>query len=491
MAAGAGSSFALWEALRDRTAGLGVYAAVSEPAAETTFSALWKDADRLASLFSHAGAAEGAVVGLAMMNSARFVSAFLALCRLDASIALVSPQYGRAELEPIVTRLNPAFLIAEDSLAKRLVESVPIARVERLDGLALLFPRDAGPGLRPPAALLKFSSGSTAEPKGIALEAGNVLAEAENVTATLGLGPGDRVLAGVPLAHSYGFDLGVLQTLYAGTTLVLEDAFVPRRTAATLARGGIAAFLGVPTQYRILLATRMSALPDLSRMRWLLSCTAPIGPETITAFHERFRGLVCQHYGSSETGAVTTHVPSEVIRRPRSVGRAMPGVHVRIAREDGTDAAAREEGEVVVAGAAVASGYALGAGAGASSLREGAFRTGDIGALDDDDFLVLHGRRDTMINVGGLKVAPAEVVFALERHPAVREAAVVGVPDAEGAGVLHAVVVPSRPVSESELLTLCRSLLAEHKVPRLIELREELPRTASGKVRLTAEDLTA
>ena len=485
----AGSSFALWETFRDRTAGLGAHAAVSEPATETTFSALWEDADRLASVFGVAGAAEGAVVGLALPNSARFVAAFLALCRLDATTALVSPQYGRAELEPIGTRLRPSCLITEDRLAKRLLEGFPNARIERFDGLALLYPRDTGPSPGPPAALLKFSSGSTAEPKGIALDAANILAEAENVTSTLGLRSGDSVLAGVPLTHSYGFDLGVLQTLYAGTTLVLEDAFVPRRTAATLADRGIAAFLGVPAQYRILLATRMSAVPDLSRVRWLLSCTAPLGPEPIAAFHERFHGLICQHYGSSETGAVTTHVPSEVLRKLRSVGRAMPGVRLRIAREDGTDAAVGEEGGVVVAGAAVARRYVLGAGAGASPFREGACWTGDVGALDGDGFLVVHGRRGTMINVGGLKVSPAEVVAALERHPAVREAAAVGVSGAGGEEVLHAAVVPAGPVSESELLALCRSLLSEHKVPRRIEFRQELPKTASGKVRLVAEDI--
>jgi long-chain acyl-CoA synthetase len=325
-------------------------------------------------------------------------------------------------------------------------------------------------------ALLKFSSGSTAEPKGIALTAGNVLAEAETVTATLGVAPGDTVLAGVPLFHSYGFDLGVLPTLVAGSTLVLEDAFVPRRTLASLA--GATAFLGVPAQYRAFLDTRLDSPPDLAGVRWLLSCTAPLAPETVIAFAERFRAPICQHYGSSETGAVTTHVPDEVLARPASVGRVMGGVELAL-----------DDGEVVVRSDAVARRYVLGAPPAPSPLGEGTFRTGDLGSLDSDGFLTLHGRRDALINVGGLKVSPAEVAATLERHPAVREAAVLGVPDGRGEEVVFAAVALGGPVDETELLTFCRSSLAEYKVPRRIEIRDELPRTAAGKVRLRLEDL--
>ena len=487
--AGAGSSFSLWQAFAERTADLRTVAAVAEPGNETTFAALWEDADGLASLISRAGVADGALVVLALPNSVRLVSAFLALCRLNATIALASPLYGPSELEPIVGRLRPVCLITEELMAGRLGEALPLARVERVGMLRLLFPHEVEPTSTLTAALLKFSSGSTAEPKGIALEATNVLAEAESVAATFGLAPGERVLAGVPLSHSYGFDLGVLQTLYAGTTLVLEEAFAPRRTATTLADASIAAFLGVPAQYKTLLATRMSSVPDLSRVRWLLSCTAPLGSEQVTAFHERFRGLICQHYGSSETGAVTTHVPSEVLRRPDSVGRAGPGVRLRIVREDGTEAGAGEEGEVTVSGRAVAGDYVLGGRPGAPLLRAGAFWTGDVGVVDSDGFLTVRGRVDDLVNVGGLKVSPAEVVAVLERHPAVREAAAVGVRGMGDEVVLHAAVVIAEPVSESELLELCRSFLAEYKVPRHIEFREDLPTTASGKVRLRATDL--
>jgi long-chain acyl-CoA synthetase len=478
-------SAALWEAFRARTGDLGGRPAVSSSTGELTFEELWKEAERLGLLFAGAGVPESAVVGLALPNSPRFLAALLALWRLDATVALLSPQYGPGELSAIVGGVGPACVVAQGASASAVAEAVPIVRSSAADDLDLLFP---SAGSSPPsAALLKFSSGSTAEPKGIALSADNVLAEVENVTRTLGLGEGDRVLAGVPLFHSYGFDLGVLPTLSAGSTLVLEDVFVPRRMLGalsasnnlSLARGGKvpAAFLGVPAQYRAFLAARTEPL-DLSRIRWLLSCTAPLDAEVVTAFHERFGAPICQHYGSSETGAVTNHVPSEVLRRPASVGRPMAGVDVTIV-----------DGEVVVESDAVAAGYVLGAPPGPSPFRAGAFWTGDLGTMDADGFLTVHGRRDALINVGGLKVSPAEVAATLERHPAVREAAVIGFPDGQGDEVPYAVVALSASADESELLAFCSGTLAEYKLPRRIEIRDALPRTAAGKVRLTAEDL--
>ena len=458
--------------MRSRTGSLGDLAAVQAPAGGLTFGELWHGADRLASMFRSAGVGEGHVTGLLLGNSPAFLTAFLALCRLDATVALLSPQYRRAELAAIANGVRLSSIVTDSP-----VDGLEVSRAENTEGLDVLVLA----GEREPAAgeaLLKFSSGSTAEPKGIALTADSVIAEAEAVTATLGLARGDGVLAAVPLFHSYGFDLGVLPTLTAGTTLLLEDAFVPRLTLTALADRPVEAFLGVPAQYRAFLDARLASPPDLSRVRWLLSCTAPLAPETIVAFHERFGAPVCQHYGSSETGAVTNHVPSEVLTRPASVGRAVSGVRIDL-----------DDGEVVVTSSAVARRYVLGAPPPPLPLGDGVFRTGDLGEIDSEGFLTLLGRKDALINVGGLKVSPAEVAATLERHPAVLEAAVLGVPDGRGDEVVYGVVALSGSSDETELLAFCRAALAEYKVPRRIEIRAALPRTASGKVRVTVEDL--
>jgi long-chain acyl-CoA synthetase len=488
----AGSSSQLWEAFESRTGSLGEQVAVQAPGVELRFGELWKEADQLATRFREEGVPEGGVTGLVLGNSPLFPAAFLALCRLDATVALLPPQYGRSELKAIADGIGLSSIVADMDAGSRIAAAIPIARASVADGLRVLVPASTnGAGAtKGDEALLKFSSGSTAEPKGIALTADNVLAEAENVTSTLGFGPGDRILSGVPLFHSYGFDLGVLPTLYSGATLLLEDSpFVPRRTMRRLAYR-VAAFLGVPAQYRAFLTGRIDKTPDLSGVRWLLSCTAPLAPETVTDFLGRFGAPICQHYGSSETGAVTTQLPSEVSARPASVGKPMSGVAVSVV-EDGEPVPPGSEGEVVVESGAVARRYVLGAPAGPSPLGEGVFQTGDIGRMDSDGFLTLLGRRDAMINVGGLKVSPAEVSATLERHPAVSEAAVLGFPDGRDEEVVYAVVALSGPAEEDELLAFCRGALAEHKVPRRIEIRDALPRTATGKVRLAVDDLHA
>jgi long-chain acyl-CoA synthetase len=480
----------LWEAFHARTGRLGHRVAVSAADAELTFGALWSQADRLSSQLRAAGVGEGAVVGLALPNTSRFVVAFLALCRVNATVALVSPQYGPVELRSVIAGTGAECLVTEPGFAAKVADAVPVSRSINADGLIFLLPAlHGGTPALVDTALLKFSSGSTAEPKGIALSAESVLAEARNVTAAFGLGPEARVLAGVPVVHSYGFDLGVLQTVYAGTTLLLQDTFVPRRSIAALASGELEMFLGVPAQYRLFLSTLLAAVPNLAATPWLLSCTAPLGQAIIRQFHARFGTAICQHYGSSETGAVTTQLPAEALSRPASVGRPMPGVHVTVRAPDGRHRPAGAEGEVVVSSAAVGRGYVLGAPSGPSPFREGAFWTGDVGWLDEAGFLTVLGRSDSMINVGGLKVSPTEVAAVLESHPAVREAAVIGVPDGRGEQVAYAVVTLREPSDEQALLALCRSSLAEHKVPRRIEIRDSLPRTASGKVRIRLEDL--
>ena len=479
----------LWAEFRARTGELRDRVAVTGPRGELTFAELWTAADAMAVALRSAGVPEGARVGLALPSSPRFVTAFLALCRLDACIVLIPAQYRSAELDAVARGLALSVVVSDADLAPGIADVLPGARTSSVDGLEVVAASAGDEPTPEPAALLKLSSGSTAQPKCIVLTADNVLAEAENVTATLELGPGDRVAAGVPLSHSYGFDLGVLPALHAGCTLEVDDVFVPRRTLAALAEGAPTAYLGVPAGYRALLGAHVPDPPDLSGVRWLLSCTAPLPAHVVTAFAERFGAPICQHYGTSETGAATNHVPSAVLERPDSVGRPMQGVHVSVVSTDGAELPPGDEGEVVVRSDAVAHGYALGAPVGPSPFRSEGFWTGDLGRLDEEGFLTVLGRRDAVINVGGFKVSPEEVAATLERHPAVREAAVLGIETGTGERAVCAAVELESPVEEAELIAFCGRALAEYKVPRRVAVLDALPRTGSGKVRLRPEDL--
>jgi long-chain acyl-CoA synthetase len=495
----------LSNAFHERAREHGDLKAVSTPQGEMSFGVLQRAAENLAQLFAARGITEGSLVALAVPNSLAFAPAVLALFRLSATTVLLSTRYRENELLCVANGARPLVFVTTEAFVRTLQKSITERRIEPLSlpetgDLALLFPRpeDAAtaPGsgtpawpAKPGAALIKMTSGSTGTPKGVALTAANLWAEAQNVISTLAIAPGERIHAPVPLVHSYGFDLGLLPMLYGGATLVLRDAFVPRRTLDELNRREVALFLGVPSMYRVLLETRTATRPDLTHVRYLLSCTAPLPAKLITAFHETFQVPICQHYGSSETGAATNHLPSQALARPSSVGLPMKNVRVIIADESGLEVNAGETGEVIVQSGVVAAGYVSGEPPGEPRFAGDTFRTGDIGLIDEAGFLYLHGRKDDMINVGGMKVSPQEVIQALEAFPSVREAAVIGIKDAAGEEVVYAAVTLKGPATESELVAFCQSRLSSYKVPRRIDIREEMPRGPSGKVSLTQLDL--
>ena len=439
---------------------------------------LRRAAGALATALAAAGLREGDVVGLALDQARALAPALVAAWEIGATVVLVPPALGAAELGAVANGLAPALLVTSATDAARTAIGVggtaTALAADGLPPLGLIARTATAPAADlAGAALVKLSSGSTGAPKAIALTHANIEAEAANVAAALGLGPGDRVVAPVSLTHSYGFDLGLLAVLASGAVVEQRPFLSPRRALADMA--GSTVYLGVPAVYRAVAEAPASAPPDLSGARYLLSCTAPLSPALITTFATRFGAAICQHYGSSETGAVANHVPDQVLERPESVGRAIRGVALHVAGDTG---------ELVVEGPAVAARYVLGGPCNASPLVSGSFRTGDLAEIDADGYIRILGRRDAVINVGGLKVSPQEVCEALERHPAVREAAVVGVPDGRGDELVTAAVVLAHAVPDAELIAHCSGELAEHKVPRRIMICDALPVGPTGKVRL-------
>ena len=446
-------------------------------------AALRRAARAFATALTAAGVGDGGVVGLALGSARALVPALAAAWEIGATVVLVPPGLGGAELAAVAHGLAPRLIVAEAAHAARIAGATggtPAAlQIDREPSLALVA-RDGEErsAALAGAALVKLSSGSTGAPKAVVLTHANVAAESAGIVAALGLRPGDRVTSPVPLTHSYGFDLGVLAVLASGAVLEQRPALSPRRALADMAAATV--YLGVPAIYRVAADAPVSAPPELSGARYLLSCTAPLPADLIRRFAARFGAPICQHYGSSETGAVANHSPERVLEHPDSVGRAIAGVAVHV--DEST-------GELVVRGPAVAAGYALGAPAGPSPLSGGMFRTGDLAEIDGEGFVRIRGRRDSVINVGGLKVSPQEVAEALERHPAVREAAVIGMPDGRGDDIVAAAVVLERRVANADLIAHCGGELAEYKVPRRIVVLDELPVGPTGKVRLSAEDL--
>jgi acyl-CoA synthetase (AMP-forming)/AMP-acid ligase II len=364
----------------------------------------------------------------------------------------------------------PAFLAAGDG--------VPDAEIDRrIEGLE---PGDVSDIL--------FTSGTTGHPKGAMVShAGNLRVNAA-WSDMVGLRPGDRYLVVNPFFHSFGYRAGLLACLIRRATMVPLAVFDAEAALRLVERERITVFPGAPTVYTTLLEHPRRPEYDLSSVR-LAVTGATVVPVPLL---ERMRSElgfteVITAYGLTECCGTATVCPPDTDphRLSTSCGRAIPGTEVAIVDPEGRRLPPGEPGEIVIRGYNVMVGYFEDPDATAAAIdADGWLHTGDIGWMDAEGFLRVTDRLKDMYVVGGFNVYPAEVERLLARHPAVAEAAVVGVPDERMGEVGHAHVRlrPGSTTTVDELVAFCREAMANFKVPRRITFVDELPRTASGKV---------
>lgn len=337
--------------------------------------------------------------------------------------------------------------------------TVPPAERQRLEGIA------AGLSFASPHVLLP-SSGTTSLPKLVCRSRDGLEGMAEGLAEAIGLEPGDRVLAAVPLAHSYGLEHGLLIPLSAGcTTLLCDGLDLPSVAAAW--RAGPTTFPAVPSMLELLLRSELDKNDSLRRV---YTAGAPLPAGVGTAFEHTYGVAVGQVYGMTEIGSVTYRDPSRDAMD--TVGRPTRGVAMK------TDA----DGDLLVRSPSMLTRYADDV---TPTDADGFFRTGDLAELTPANELRLLGRTKLLIDVGGAKVNPLEVEAALNDHPAVAACVVLPLALSETIRKLRAVVVAKEsaaPPSASELREFVRTRLARHKVPRLIEFRDALPLTPAGKI---------
>ncbi len=317
------------------------------------------------------------------------------------------------------------------------------------------------------SGIVLATSGSTATPNLVRRSARSLDAVARNVAEVCGMTPNDRVLATVPLAHSYGLEHGLLGPIWGGATVLLCPGLDQRSLAAHLERRPTI-IPAIPAMIELLprLGPSAGAVREAHRV---YSAGAPLPPGARDRFRAAFDQNVGQVYGMTEIGSVTFNDPRGAASDPDSVGLPMNGVSIRVL--DG--------GEVAVRSTCMFDGYADAA----VELVDGHLPTGDLGRVDEAGRLFITGRRRLLIEAGGRKVNPLEIEAALCDHPDVAQCVVVPVRQSETSTRLRAVIVPrgERPAA-GELRQFVRARLAGWKVPRLVEFRDALPTTASGKI---------
>ncbi|MDZ7779220.1 MAG: AMP-binding protein [Gemmatimonadota bacterium] len=335
---------------------------------------------------------------------------------------------------------------------------------------------------------LVYTSGTMGKPKGVELSHENLLSAAAGTAEGLGLAREDKVLGVSALFHVFGLGPGLLSTLLAGASLVLQEDGDPGATLDDVERFAATVHYGIPTLFVAEIEEQRLRPRDLSSLRLALMAGAPVGDELVDALEETFGVTVLTAYTMTEAAStVTMTVPGDPEDKRRfTVGKALAGTEVRILGPDEGDLPVESVGEIRIKGPGVMRGYYRQPRETATVYDdEGYLLSGDLGILDEDGYLHLVGRSKDVIIRSSFNVYPREVEARIESHPAVREVAVLGVADSLLGEAICACIVPVEGaiVSEPEILDWCRETLAEARVPDFVQFWDELPRTDTGKLR--------
>jgi acyl-CoA synthetase (AMP-forming)/AMP-acid ligase II len=493
----------------------GGHLAVADGEVRVTYRGLHDQARRFGAALVGAGIEPGDRVAIWAPNCAEWVVALLGLLQAGTTLVPINTRFKGAEAAELLARSGARGLVTVtdflgtdylDMLATTgtelpKLETVVVARgaappsatgwdafVARADADALeeLDRRAAAVRRDDPSDIL-FTSGTTGTPKGVVMTHGRTLGVATDWVAMTGLCADDRYLMVNPYFHMFGLKAGILACVASGAAMFPEPVFDPDRAMARVAAEGITVFPGAPTLYQSLLDHPDRAEHDLSTLRVAVTGAADIPVELIRRIDAELPfSTIITGYGLTEAGTVSATSPTDGPDTiATTVGRPRPGYEVRIADADQRDVAAGEPGEVLVRSATVMAEYLDDPGATSDALTpDGWLRTGDLGVVDEGGCLRIVGRSKDMFIVGGFNAYPAEIENALLRHPDVQQAAVIGIPD-ERLGEVGMAFVVSRSGDRAvgpEILAWCRDEMANYKVPRAIEVVDELPVNATGKV---------
>ncbi|WP_405402504.1 class I adenylate-forming enzyme family protein [Streptomyces sp. NBC_01104] len=481
--------------------------------------------DSVAGHLAARGLERGDRVAIMLQNSPHFVLALLGAWKAGATVVPLNPMYKSAEVGHVLKDAEVTALICSDRAWEAYLRdtaaaapSVRIAvtaceldlqtkndeRVLNFDRLPAADDADdlvtvARQGLPAPAgreltatdvALISYTSGTSGTPKGALNSHGNIMVNAERQRTGHPIAEGAAYFALAPLFHITGMVCQLAACLTNAGTLVLAYRFHPGVVLDAFAEHRPAYTVGPSTAFMALAATPGVTPGHFASFQVISSGGAPLPPALVEKFRSGLGPYIRNGYGLTECTAPCASVPPEreapvdPVSGTLSVGVPGPDTVVRIIDENGADVPFGEQGEIAVRGPQVVSGYWRLPEATAVAFPDGELRTGDIGFMDREGWLYVVDRKKDMINASGFKVWPREVEDVLYTHPAVREAAVVGVPDAYRGETVRAYVSlrPGASVEPDELGAYCKERLAAYKYPREVEILAELPKTASGKI---------
>ena len=481
--------------------------------------------DALAAALQDRGVGAGDRVGIHLQNIPQYALAMLALWKIGAAAVVLNPMYFGRELRLPVEDSGAVGVIVTDRDVPAIREAVAgtavgwilstserdlqtrddprvyqdteraapsadgdlVEEITRFEGRA---PTPAGI-VPDDLALLTYTSGTTGPPKGAMNSHANVVAVARSFGDFVGVVPGDVVLAIAPLFHITGAVINATLGLLSDTTLVFAGRFRPEVILDAFAEHGVTYTIGSITAYNALMRLDEAGPEHFASVKSLYSGGAPIPPATVERFEERFGHYIHNGYGMTETtsGVIAVplgrRAPVDQASGTLSIGVPLPGLDADVVDPDGNPVAPGEQGELVLSGPQIVSGYWRNEAATSSTMPGGRLHTGDVAVMDADGWVYLVDRLKDQINASGYKVWPREVEDALYEHEAVFEAAVVGLPDEyRGEKVVAFVSLKAGHTATSdELVAFASERLAAYKRPSEVHLLGELPKTQTGKIR--------
>ncbi|MBU6409656.1 MAG: long-chain fatty acid--CoA ligase [Verrucomicrobia bacterium] len=436
------------------------------------------------------GVVPGSRVAVWLKNCPEFVPAVFGILMADAVVVPINNFLKPAEVAYILNDGGIDTVITDAALSVHqgeLASARPSLKFLRVEDFDALQPSSFGP-LPPSArcesdlAVIIYTSGTTGRPKGAMLSHGNLLHNVESCRIVLEAVPEDCLAVILPLFHTYMLTVGIFLPFIIGGSIVLVKSLHPPRAMLQELFSHRATILpAVPSFYRMLLS---ASIPSPLPVRIFISGSAPLPVQTLRDFEEKFKTPLIEGYGLSEASPVVSKNPLHGLRKPGSIGIPIPRVEMSVQNDQGTLLADNQTGEICVRGGNVMMGYWNQPEETRKALRNGWLLTGDVGHRDADGYYYITDRKKDMLLVNGINVYPREIEEIIYQFPGVKEAAVIGVPDARKGEQPAAYVsaLEGQTLDQNALSQFIRSKLADYKVPRRIVFMPALPKNATGKI---------
>lgn len=456
------------------------------------YGQLRSSTDAVALNLQKTGLKPGDHVAIVFPNCFEFVISYFAVIKAGGVVIPVNPVLRPYEMSYILDHSDAKIIIYH-----KLVENTVKESIKAVDRELKLFSSDQilewteeqADSIfvdrdSEDVAVIMYTSGTTGKPKGAMLTHRNLLSNADSVIDGLGLVREDVMLTVLPLFHSFGAMVGMIAPMMAGAKTALVPRFTPQKIIEAVKEYKATIFPAVPSMFALLNQVKDASAKDLFSLKFCISGGAPLPVEVMNEFERKYGVLIYEGDGPTECSPVTSVNPIGGKRKPGSIGLPVKNVEMKIADEKGNFLPPGQIGEIVVKGPNVMKGYYKDERATREAFFGEYFRTGDIGKMDEEGYFYILDRKKDMIIVNGMNVYPREIEEILYRHPAVAEAAVVAAPHPLHGEVPVAFIVlrEGKVVSEQDIITYLESYVANFKLPKKVFFREELPKTATGKI---------